>query len=257
MRVTANIRVLILAASVALAGTAFAAANDAKELGALKEKIELRFPGTKVIDVQPAPLPGLYEVFTGGAIAYADISGDYLFVGSLMDTKTRENLTAERVNARNAVPFDSLPFDRAIKVVKGNGQRKLAVFADPDCPYCQQLEKELGSVDNVTVYTFLYPLAAVHPDATARARAIWCAQDRASTWTHWMLEKKTPTVDVACKAEAVDELVELGKKLHINGTPTMYLANGRRVDGMVQAARLDELLNQPATASAESESAAR
>jgi thiol:disulfide interchange protein DsbC len=242
MRVNRIVGGLIL---VALGNASAAVEGNSTALTALKEKIESRFPGTKIIDVQPAPVAGLYEIFTGDAIAYADLSGEHLFVGSLMNTATRENMTADRVNARNSVDFNSLPFDRAIKVVKGNGKRRLAVFADPDCPYCAQLEKELSKLADVTVYTFLYPLANIHPDAPARARAIWCAQDRSSTWTQWMLEKKTPSTAPECKTDPVDELVTLGRQLRINGTPTMYLENGRRVDGMVDAARLDKLLNEP------------
>src|SRR5690606_13205020 len=107
--------------------------------------------------------------------------------------------------------------------------RQLAVFSDPDCPYCKALEKELASVTDVTIYTFLFPLP-IHPDAEAKSRKIWCAPDRAQAWLQWMLEEKTPK-GPDCGDSPTGELIELGKKLHITGTPTLYLSTGERVTG--------------------------
>ena len=124
-----------------------------------------------------SPAAGLYEVNLGSQIIYSDAAGDYVLLGDLVDTKTHKNLTDARLSEINKIDFASLPFANAIKVVKGNGARKIAVFSDPNCPYCKKLETTLQSVDNVTVYTFLYPVLS--PDSTAKSKAIWCATDRA------------------------------------------------------------------------------
>ena len=224
--------------------------KDAELYATLKKTVEARFPDAHVIDVQPAPIAGLYEVFTGDAIAYVDKSGDHMFVGSLLDTKTRADLAAERVTARNAVDFSSLPLDRAIKTVKGTGERKLAVFSDPDCPYCQALEKELATLNDYTVYTFLYPLKDLHPDSVEKAHAIWCKPDRSAAWSQWMLLKKADATKAEsgspCAGDPVEQNLALGKQLRITGTPTVYLANGRRLDGTMEAVKLDELLTEAA-----------
>jgi thiol:disulfide interchange protein DsbC len=223
---------------------AFGAGASADPLQTLKSTLHQRYPQLKIEDVRPAPVAGLYEVFTGNQLVYSDGAGDHLFVGKLIDTKTQQDLAEKQLEARLAIDFDKLPFDRAIKIVKGSGARRLAIFEDPDCPYCQQLEKELANVNDVTLYVFLFPLTEVHPGARAHARVIWCSSDRASTWTHWMLERKPPAPS-SCTEDPIDQLQALGTALNIMATPTLFLANGERYQGVVPAATLEELLTAP------------
>lgn len=211
----------------------------------IRKNIESRFPGSHVLDVQPSAVPGLYELFMGDQIVYSDAAGDYLIVGPMVDTQTKQNLTEAHLNEHGKIDFNTLPFNRAIKVVKGNGSRKFAVFSDPDCPFCQQLEKSLLPVTDVTMYVFLYPIASLHPQATAKAHAIWCAKDRSQAWTQWMHEKKLPPT-TSCSDDPLDELQKFGDHLHINSTPTLFFADGRRVAGAIPTAEIDKLLSAPA-----------
>jgi thiol:disulfide interchange protein DsbC len=136
-----------------------------------------------------------------------------------------------------------LPLNQAIKVVKGNGSRKLAVFSDPDCPFCKQLEQQaLVGLNDVTIYTFLFPLAELHPDAANKAKAIWCAQDRTRAWQDWMLNGQLPKGATTC-ATPVEENAELGKKLGIRGTPLLIFANGKRVSGAIPAQEIEARLS--------------
>jgi thiol:disulfide interchange protein DsbC len=207
----------------------------------VKRTLQQRYPEAKIQDVQPSAVPGLFEVFTGNAIYYADRTGDYVVMGQLIDTRSKRNLSAERLDARNAIEFRKLPFDRAIKVVKGDGRRELAVFEDPDCPYCEKLEKELRSIPDLTLYVFLYPLQGVHPNATEHARAIWCSPDRSSAWTEWMLDHKTPPGST-CEGDPIAEIQALANNLRVTSTPTLFFASGRRVGGTRSAAELQALL---------------
>ncbi|HVO47273.1 MAG TPA: DsbC family protein [Steroidobacteraceae bacterium] len=211
--------------------------------GTLKQTIESRFPGVHVLDVQPAVVPGLYELYTGDQIVYADVSGEYLLMGPLVQTRTRQNLTEDRLNEHGRIDFSSLPLDRAIRIVKGNGSRRFAVFSDPDCPFCQQLEQSLLSVNDITMYVFLYPIATLHPQAPGKAHAIWCAKDHAQAWSQWMHEKKLPPAGL-CAGDPVKDLQQLGDKLRINSTPTMFFANGRRLAGALPAADLERILDE-------------
>ena len=205
----------------------------------IKRTIEARFPGSHVLDVQPSAVPGLYEVFTGDQLVYSDAAGDYLIVGSMVDTQTQQNLTEARLNDHGKINFGVLPLERAIKIVKGNGNRKFAVFSDPDCPFCQELEKTLLSVTDITMYVFLYPIASLHPQAPAKAHAIWCAADRQQAWNQWMHEKKLPPAKT-CSGDPIDALQKLADTLHINSTPTLFFANGRRVAGAIPASELEK-----------------
>jgi thiol:disulfide interchange protein DsbC len=234
-------------ALLAVAPAVFAASAGKPDVAAtIKKTIEARYPGAHILDVQPSALPGLYELFMGDQIVYSDAAGDYLFVGSLIDTQSHENLTESRLNDHGKIDFRTLPFDRAIKVVKGNGSRVFAVFSDPDCPFCQELEKSLLSVTDTTMYVFLYPLASLHPQAPAKAHAIWCAKDRSAAWNTWMHEKKLPPA-ASCSGDPIDTLQKLGDTLHVNSTPTIFFANGRRVAGAISAKEIEGMLGSEST----------
>jgi thiol:disulfide interchange protein DsbC len=239
-------RLVAISVSLALAATAGVAsgADDSDTSAAIRKTLQTKYPAIKIVDVQASPLRGIYEVFTGDSIAYSDATGEFLMLGSLVNTRTGENLTSLRIDERNAIDFESLPFSKAIKVVKGDGKRRIAVFADPDCPYCQELEQELTSVDDVTIYTFLYPLP-IHPDAAAKARAIWCSKDKAGAWTAWMLEKRDPVAESSCDEKALDDTHALGERLRINSTPTFFLSSGKRVSGALSAEQLEQVLKEP------------
>ena len=191
--------------------------------------------------ITKSPVAGLYEVNLGTQILYSDANGDYVLLGDLVDTKTRRNLTEARLSDLNRVDFANLPFANAVKVVKGNGSRKIAVFSDPNCPYCHQLESTLKSIDNVTVYTFLYPVLS--PDSTAKAKQIWCSSDRAKAWQSWMLERQAPSASGNCNTAALDSNLALGAKMNVTGTPTVILADGRRLPGAIDAGRLEHEMN--------------
>jgi thiol:disulfide interchange protein DsbC len=203
--VTLSLALLILLCAAITGSVRVLAAADpkAEATATIKRTLEGRFPGTHILDVQPSVMPGVYEVFLGDQIVYTDAGADYLLMGPLVDTQTRKNLTEARLNEHGRIDFHSLPFDRAIKVVKGNGSRTFAVFSDPDCPYCRQLEQSLLSVNDVTMYVFLYPIAALHPQSPARARSIWCAKDRSQAWSQWMHEKKLPQ-GASCKDDPLE-----------------------------------------------------
>lgn len=238
MRTTLLTASLLTVACTALSQSGIAA-TTADPSADIKKTLEARYPQVKVLDVAPSPVAGLYEVFTGDTIVYASAKGDFLLGGPLMSTSDKRNVTAERLDERNSIDFASLPLDLAIKTVKGNGRRTLAVFADPDCPFCKELEHSIAAFDDVTIYTFLFPLTSVHPDAAAKARTIWCAPDRSQAWTQWMLDgTKPPEASASCKDDPIAALQQLGTKLRVASTPVVFFSDGRRVGGSMTAEQL-------------------
>jgi thiol:disulfide interchange protein DsbC len=197
-------------------------------------------PDDPIQSVSKSPVPGLYEINLGQQIIYSDANGDYLLLGDLVETKTHTNLTQQRLADLNRIKFDTLPLADAVKVVKGNGSRKIAVFSDPNCPYCKRFENTLRSVDNVTVYTFLYPILS--PDSTAKAKTIWCAADRGKSWESWMIDRKAPSGTAQCDTSVIDKNLALGRQLNVDGTPTVFLADGSRLPGAVDADELEKRL---------------
>jgi len=208
---------------------------------AIRKAFAERYANVNVKSVTATPIPGIYEVLAGGQILYADERGEHLLIGTLVETRSKTNLTQQRVEALKSVKFDSLPFDQAITIVKGKGERRIAVFSDPDCPFCKQLEKELAGMDNLTIHVFLLPLKELHPQAVEIAGNVWCADDRAGAWLGYMLEGRKPEAGRNC-ATPIDAVAALAGELGINGTPAIILSNGRRLEGAVPAAKLENLL---------------
>ena len=211
----------------------------------IRKVLSAKFPEAKIASIQKTPYSGLYEVYMDGQLVYADGNAQYIFLGDVLDVKNRANLTQARLSVLNAVPLNKLPLNNAIKTVKGKGERKLVVFSDADCPYCRKFEDELKKVDNITVYTFLLPIESLHPKAAQISRQIWCAPDKNKAWDDYMGSGKMPANDGKC-TNPIDENIALGRKLAINGTPTIILNNGQRIPGMVPAAKLEELMARAA-----------
>jgi thiol:disulfide interchange protein DsbC len=212
------------------------------------QTLSARFPKIRIDAVEPSPMPGIYQVIAQNQIVYVDASGDHMIVGNMMDTRTKQNLSAQAVDAHESIDFKSLPLDEAIKIVKGDGSRKMALFADPDCPYCQRLEQDMSSSTNVTIYLFLFPLEQVHPHALADAKAIWCAPDRGSAWTNWMVNHTPIPTGGSCANDPIGKIAVLARSLRIQATPTMFLENGRRIGGLIPQAQLQQLLAQASSA---------
>jgi len=215
------------------------AALEPAEAQSVRQHFEARFPGIQVTLVRATPLAGIYEVQVGMDLLYTDADANYVLQGSLIDARARRDLTAERVEVLQQVAFDSLPLDKAIKQVKGDGSRQVAVFEDPNCGYCKQLHRTLRDVDDVTVYTFLFPILA--PDSTTKARDIWCADDPAQAWKDWMLDGKVPAT-AQCETP-IRETLALGRKLNVQGTPALFFADGSRINGALPLAALQKKLD--------------
>ena len=230
--------VSVLATAVLALSAQFAVADEA----AIRKSIAERLPDfPKIDEVSKTPIPGIYELRIGSEVLYTDEQGNHLIEGSLIDTKTRSNLTEARVSKLTAIDFSKLPLKDAIVWKQGNGARKLVVFADPNCGYCKKFERDLQQVKDVTVYTFLYPILG--NDSSDKSRNIWCAKDSTKAWRDWMIEG-TPIQASAgpCDASVLQRNVALGRKHRITGTPGLVFEDGTHKPGAVPAAQVEQLL---------------
>ena len=229
------------------------AANTASAANEIGKRLQAQYPSTRFGAVNTTPWPGVFEVVMGANLAYVDLSGQYFLFGHLYDMKSQRDLTAERKDTLARIDFDALPLADAIKEVRGNGSRVLAIFSDPDCPYCQKLETDLRALTNVTIYTFLMPLVSLHPAAHSKAVSVWCAKDRSAAWhaTMWRGEA-VPQADCP---HPVDRNVALGERLGINGTPTLIAADGRMLPGAASKEQIEAwLLRSAASAQGDARS---
>ncbi|MBC7860504.1 MAG: DsbC family protein [Burkholderiaceae bacterium] len=235
---------LLLGAAVtlgALLTMAGAAAETPTEAQVKKQILPRLGPQAKIDSVKETPYSGLYEVRTGGDILYTDKNAQYLFVGHIFDAKSAQDLTKQRIDEMNKVKFSDLPLELAMKQVKGDGKRVIAVFEDPNCGYCKRFRQSaLKELNNVTIYTFMYNILS--PDSIAKSKDVWCSADRLKAWDDWMLNgKAAPTAAAACVAPH-EQVLALGQKLHVNGTPSIFFADGSRIPGAIDAKALEAKL---------------
>ncbi len=183
---------------------------------------------------------GLYEVLIGGQIYYVDPEVTFVLAGRMFDPTTREDLTQKRLDVALKIDFKSLPLDRAVKTVRGDGSRVLVTFEDPNCGFCKKLWQNMGELKNVTIYTFLFPILS--PDSMEKSKAIWCSKDRAASWDDYMVQGKAPAPAAADCKNPLEQNVALGRDLQINGTPTIVFADGTRAAGALPLSMIDQRL---------------
>ncbi len=226
---------LLLLATLSLAMPARA------DEAALRKAFQDKFPGAKIESIARAPFAGLYEIVFDGQIVYTDEKLGYLFSGSLFDLRgpRERNLTSER---RGQIAAGALVKSQAnaIKRVRGNGKRVVYTFEDPNCGYCKQLQKELNKMTDITIYTFLLPILS--PDSHEKAKAVWCAKDRAKTWDELMNKAFLPANAVTTCNTPLEENQELAQRFGVRGTPAIYLSNGQQVGGYLPMEKLEQAL---------------
>lgn len=229
--------------TIAVAATTFSIAARADEQ-AIRQALGSRIPAAQIISIQKLPYAGLYEIAVrrgeDTAIYYSDALGQIMIVGNMIDLRTDRNLTEERLRKLSAIDWNQLPFQWAITMRRGNGHRQIAIFSDPNCPFCQKFERDLAGVDNITIHVF--PWAVIKPESVRQAKSVWCSKDRVKAWNDLMLKRVEPTAPTDCE-NPIDELIALGKRLGATSTPTWFLRNGERYMGALPMGQVVPLLD--------------
>jgi thiol:disulfide interchange protein DsbC len=230
-------------AALALAAS-FAFPALAQQEERVKAELKKRVPEAPVETVRKINFGGLYEVVAGGEIYYTDEGANFLIIGNIVDLKTKQNITEARMRQVNAIKWSELPLDQAVKITRGNGSRKIAIFEDPNCGYCKRFERDLLGVSDITVYVFLYPILAA--DSVEKSKAVWCAKDPGKMWLDHMTRDAAISGDASC-ANPIDKVLALGREKRISGTPTIIFENGDRVPGAMTLADFEKKLAESKT----------
>lgn len=241
---------LLCSLMVTLVAKSFAA--DVTVPPTIAKNLQSNLPSLTIDRIIPTQVPGVYEVDSGRKVFYVDSTGNYAFVGNLLDLTTKTNYTEARTEALNRIDFNKLPLNVAMKKTIGNGQDKIAVFTDPDCPFCKRLEGEtIPKLKNVTIYYFLYPLP-IHPDAVNDSKRILCSENPESAMFAMMVKGSTITKYNSCEnAGRLTKMQDTANNLvQVTGTPTIVLPNGKIVSGLIPADYLTKLIDDNSVGSA-------
>ena len=196
----------------------------------LKNNLNQQYPNIHVSNIQATEMTGLYSANLDNQIIYLDENAQHMFIGSMVRLKDQKNLTKDLVLKQNSIDWKQLPLKDAIKTVKGNGKQQLAIFSDPNCPYCKKLEAELDKLNDVTIYTFIYPLKS---QSIAVSKQVWCDPNQAYAWKN-LLQKNVQPKEKTC-ANPIERNLALGRKLGVEGTPTLIFETGFKMTGVRSA----------------------
>jgi thiol:disulfide interchange protein DsbC len=228
---------------VLIFATALAAPAAHASEASIRQLFQSRIPDVTVESVNRSPMPGLYEVVANGHIFYTDEKVNFIIRGVLFDARTpaMRNVTKAR-NAELAAQALTKSTENAIKRVRGNGRRVLYTFEDPNCGYCRQQQKELLKLNDITIYTFLWPILS--PDSVEKSRAVWCSKDRAKAWEDLMTRGVAPQGEARCDAP-FEKNMDLARRFGANGTPALFLADGSMIGGYLTAEKIEEAFKSP------------
>lgn len=238
---------MLLLAAVLFTGAAAAQAQEAT----IRKVLTERLPQLKIDEISRTPVNGLWEVRYGGTeLLYSDDKGDFILInGAMIDTKTRTDLTEQRIEKLLAMSWDKLPLKDALVFKQGNGSRKLAIFEDPNCGYCKRFERDIAGIKDLTLYVFLLPVLG--PDSVTKSRDIWCSKDPAKAWRGWMLDNQLPEkATPGCDTKALDRNTAFSRANRINGTPAVVFEDGTRKPGAIPADLVEKLLVAASAATA-------
>lgn len=206
----------------------------------VQQHLQTQYPKLKIENLEKTAMNGLYSGTLDNQVVYIGEDAEHIFVGSMIRLKDQRNLTKDLVMQNNRIRWSDLPLQDAIKTVKGNGKRQIAVFSDPNCPYCKQLEQNLSQLNNVTIYTFLYPLKT---QSVTPSKQVWCSANRSYAWKNLISNNVAPQANANCTT-SVERNLALGERLKIQGTPTLFFANGLKVTGAQSAAQIEQVLSE-------------
>lgn len=200
-------------------------------------QLKQKYPNLKIDHIQKTEMPNIYSATLDNQIIYVGENAEHILIGSMIRLKDQHNLTKDLVVKNKSIDWNSLPFQDAIKTVKGNGKRQIAVFSDPNCPYCKQLENQLDQLTNVTIYTFIYPIRS---QSVQPSKQVWCEANRAYAWNNLLRKGIAPENKTNCP-DPIERNLKLGQQLGLQGTPTLIFANGFKAAGVISAQQIETL----------------
>ena len=242
-----QIPVLSSLAAVALLLAAPSAMTETAPKADVRAEIARRLD-VKPEEIQPSPIPGLYEVRSGSDVGYVSVDGRFYVNGDIFDMKTRDNLTeTARQQGRIDLLAKVTDADAIVFTPQGSVRHTLTVFTDIDCPYCRRMHQEMAELNRlgIRVRYLMFPRSGPDTDSWHKAEAVWCSADRRDALTR---AKRGEVVKAPKCKSSIAEQYALGHEMGIRGTPAIITDKGEYVDHYMPAAQLSEYLSTPAVA---------
>ena len=208
---------------------------------AITKSLSNIFPGITPDEITPSPMEGVSEVLIGPRLMYISNDGKYLLQGSLIDLKTRTDISEERRNGIRMDALKELGEDKMIVFPAKEQKHTITVFTDIDCGYCRKLHGEMDkyNAEGITVRYLMFPRAGIDSPSFKKAVTVWCSKDQLDAMTRSKSGENLP--NASCD-NPIKEEYELGQLLGVQGTPAIIMEDGAMLPGYVPAARLAKVL---------------
>ncbi|OAL80807.1 thiol:disulfide interchange protein [Acinetobacter sp. SFB] len=223
--------------TLAFALVSFISSLTLANVDTVKINLTKQHPKLKIENIQNTEMKGIYSGSMDGQVVYLGEDAQHILVGSMYRLSDQKNLTQDLVLEQNSIDWKKLPLQDAVKSVRGNGKRQIAIFSDPNCPYCKQLEAEINKLNDVTLYTFIYPIKT---QSIAVSKQVFCERDPALAWSNLISKGIQPSSKNTC-ANPIERNLSLGKSLGLNGTPAIVFSSGFKVMGVRSAQEIQQI----------------
>jgi len=223
--------------TLAFALVSFISSLTLANVDTVKTNLSKQHPNLKIENIQATDMKGIYSGSMDGQVVYVGEDAQHILVGSMYRLSDQKNLTKDLVLEQNSIDWKKLPLQEAVKSVRGNGKRQIAIFSDPNCPYCKQLEAEINKLNDVTIYTFIYPIKT---QSIAVSKQVFCEKDPALAWSNLISKGIQPSSNKSC-TNPIERNLSLGKSLGLNGTPAIVFSNGFKVMGVRSAPEIQQI----------------
>lgn len=222
--------------------TPFVAADEAAD----KEAIRATLGGISVSSIESTPVPGLYEVVTGGNVIYFSGDGQYMFQGELIDFKAQKSLTEVRRTGIRRKLIGELDESEMVIFKPEKVKYTVTVFTDIDCGYCRKLHSEMDQylAKGIEIRYMFFPRSGPGSPSYHKAVSVWCADDRKQALTD--SKNNRPVPNKTCD-NPIDEHMRLARQLGLRGTPLILFENGGSTPGYVGPEQMVKLLGQAET----------
>ncbi|MEM7357829.1 MAG: DsbC family protein [Pseudomonadota bacterium] len=212
-------------------------ADQEADIAKVRAELEKMIPAAATAEIVASPVAGVYRLQVQGNYAFAYVSGDYVLLGDMYNTKTQVNLGDEASAERMASMLKEVPTSKMIVFGPENPKRHITVFTDIDCGYCRRLHQEVPELTaaGVEVRYLAFPRAGVGSNSHKKYVSVWCNDDQQTALTS---AKSGEEVAAASCSNPIEETYNLGKQVGVRGTPTIIFDDGQVTPGYLPSAEL-------------------
>ena len=216
----------------------------------VRQAIKSLAANVQVDSIEPAPMPGFYQVIAAGQMLYVSTDGKYAMHGDVIDLSRRQNLSDDAWARFRKAELAKVPASERIVFAPPNPKYTITVFTDIECGYCRKLHSQIGELNRqgIAVEYLAFPRMGLGSQDYKDMVSVWCAADRKQALT--AAKSGKPVVSKTCASSPVNMEYDLGQRLGVNGTPAIFGPDGSQLGGYLPPDQLRAALDKRATAAA-------